>query len=69
MWFRILCDCIQWLNMHIAFAASYPIFVDFQKNFAGKIIDPTYLIKLEIIGKGENSHSVIRVACILKIFI
>ena len=45
--------------MHIAFTASYPIFVDFQKNFAGKIIDPTYLIKLEIIGKGENSHSVI----------
>ena len=35
---------------------SYPIFDEFQKNFAGEIIDPNHLIKLELIGKGENSH-------------
>ena len=41
--------------MCISLIASYPIFADFQKSFAGEIIDPNHLIKLELIGKGKNS--------------
>ena len=36
--------------------ASYPMFGEFQKNFAGEIIDPNHLIKLELTGKGNDLY-------------